>query len=106
MGALHNKSWVRVLIFGALYGAIGYGSTFLIYPSIQFWRLAAWIGSAVVFGVHLAFEHFRLENPPARTALNTASAVAIGGFLLAVAAMTHALLVTEHAPYLRFVIAL
>jgi hypothetical protein len=106
MGALESKRWIRVAVFGILYGVIGYGSTFLIYPSVRFWRLAAWVGSAVVFAIQLAFEHFRLENTPARTALNTASAVALGGLLLAVAATTHALSVNEHAPYVRFAIAL
>ena len=106
MAAFYSKNWIRIVSFGVAYGVIGYGSTFLVSPSIQFWRMAAWIASALIFTVHLAFEHFRLDQPPVRTALNVGSAVAFGGFILAVAATSHALMVTEHAPYFRFVIAL
>ena len=101
-----RRNWIRIVGFGVAYGVVGYGSTFLVSPSIQFWRLAAWIVSALVFAVHLGFEHFKLEQSRLRIALNTATAVAFGGFVLAVAATSHALLVTEHAPYFRFVIAL
>jgi hypothetical protein len=91
---------------GVAYFVIGYGSTFLVQPSIQFWRLAAWVASALVYILHLGYEHFRLRNSPATTAINVGLAVAIGGFLLAVAATTHAALVSEHAPFQRYMIAL
>src|SRR6185436_15220728 len=70
------------------------------------WRLAAWVASAVVYVAHTAYEHFRLKNSPLVTAIHVGLAVAIGGFLLAVAATAHAAMVSEHAPYLLFVIAL
>src|SRR5262249_12883614 len=56
------------------------------------WRLAAWAASAVVYGAHIAYEHFRLRNSPHSTALHAAVAVAIGGFGLAVAATVHSVL--------------
>jgi hypothetical protein len=101
-----TNHWVRLILLGVAYFVIGYGSTFLVRPSIQFWRLAAWLASAGVYFAHLAYEHFRLENSPVTTALHTATAVALGGLLLAVAATTHAMMVTEHAPLSRFLIAL
>ena len=103
---LLNNKWICVTVVGVIYFVIGYGSTLLVYPSIQFWRLAAWVSSAVVWFVHFAYEHFRLRTSPATTAIDVGLAVAIGGFLLAVAATTHAAMVSEHAPYQRFLIAL
>ena len=93
---------------GVVYFVIGYGSTLLDHPfsgRLQFWRLAACIASAVVYIGHLAYEHFHAGNSPATTAINVGLAVAIGGFLLAVAATTHAAMTTEHAPYTRLLIA-
>lgn len=106
MGIVQSKSWLRILILGVVYFVIGYGSTFLVHPSIQFWRLAAWVASAVVYLAHLVYEHFQLRNSPATTSIHVGLAVAIGGFLLAVAATTHAAMVSEHAPFTRFLVAL
>ena len=55
------------------------------------WRLAAWMISAVVLAVHIAYEYFRLNSSPLITALHTAVAVAIGAFGLAVVANVHEL---------------
>lgn len=104
-----NNNWLRITILGVAYFVIGYGSTLLDRPfsgQVHFWRLAAWVVSAVVYFAHLAYEHFRIENSPIATALHVGLAVALGGFLLAAAAMTHAALVSEHAPFTRFVVAL
>ena len=103
---LLNNRWVRVAVIGVAYFVIGYGSTFLVQPSIQFWRRAAWVASALVYILHVVCEHFRLRRSTATTAINVGLAVAVGGFLLAVAATTHAMMVSEHAPFLRFLIAL
>ena len=105
---LLSKRWLRIAVVGVLYFVVGYGSTFFDAPGpgLHFVRLAAWVASAAVYIVHLAYEHFRLESAPATTAVNVAVAVAIGGFLLAVGATTHAAMVSDHAPYRRFVIAL
>ena len=53
------------------------------------WRWAAWVISAAVYAVHIAYEHFRVGNSPRVTALHTALAVAVGAFGLAVAANFH-----------------
>jgi hypothetical protein len=106
MANLRSNNWVRTAVVGLIYFVIGYGSTLLVYPSIHFWRLAAWVASAVVYVLHLAYEHFRVRTSPATTAIHVGLAVAIGGFLLAVAATTHAATVSDHAPYRRFLIAL
>ena len=108
MTNLGSNNWLRIPIFGVAYFAIGYGSTLFDAPGpgLHFWRVAAWIASAAVYFGHFADEHFRLENSPSITAIHVGLAVAIGGFLLAVAATAHAAMVSEHAPYLLFVIAL
>ena len=107
--SLRNHTWLRIVILGVVYFIIGYGSTLLDRPfsgQVHFWRLAAWVASAGVYFAHVAYEHFRLENFPTSTATDVALAVAFGGFLLAVAAATHAAMVSQHARYPRFVIAL
>jgi hypothetical protein len=104
-----RSNWFRITILGVVYFAIGYGSTLFDQPfagHVHFWRLAAWVASAVVYFAHVAYEHFRLENSPINKALHVGLAVAVGGLLLAVAAITHAALVSEHAPFTRFLIAL
>jgi hypothetical protein len=101
-----RNNWIRITILGVVYFIVGYGSTFLVHPTIRFWRLAAWAASALVYVAHLAYEHFQLRNSPAATSIHVGLAVAIGGFLLAVAATTHAAMVSEHAPFTRFLIAL
>ncbi len=53
------------------------------------WRLAAWVISAAVFAVHIGYEHFQLRSSPRTTALHSSLAVALGAFLLAVAANVH-----------------
>ena len=53
------------------------------------WRLAAWLVSAAAFAGHLAYEHFRLRNPPPRAALHVSLAVAFGAFVLAVWVIVH-----------------
>jgi hypothetical protein len=60
-------------------------------PTQFAWRLAAWVISAVAFGIHIGLEHFRLQSSLCRIALHVAAAVALGGFGLAVAANIHAL---------------
>jgi len=67
---LFSNSWIRIPVLGLVYFVIGYGSTFLVHPTIQFWRLAAWVASAVVYVAHVAYEHFRLENSPPATSIH------------------------------------
>jgi hypothetical protein len=54
-----------------------------------FWRLSAFIVSAVVFAAHIAYEYFRVGNTARPTALHTSLAVAFGAFLLALVANIH-----------------
>jgi hypothetical protein len=106
---LLNNTSLRIFVGGLAYFVIGYGSTLFDQPfsgRVHFWRLAAWVASAVVYVAHVAYEHFGLENSPIKTTIHVALAVAMGGLLLAVAAMTHAAMASEHAPFTRFVIAL
>ena len=109
MANLRNHNWIRVAVLGLVYFVIGYGSTLFDQPfsgRVHFWRLAAWVASAVVYLAQVAYEHFRLGNSPGTTAIHVALAVAVGGLLLAVAATMHAALANEHAPFARFLIAL
>ena len=67
-----------------MYPVIGVAFAFIDSPfGVRFWRLAAWAGSAVVFGVHFVYEQ-RRQSPPLRTAWHLTFAVALGAFVLAV----------------------
>ncbi len=60
------KSIIRILI-GVLYLAVGIASAALAGAAASnqmrsFWRLSAFVISAVVFAAHIAYEHFRLRN--------------------------------------------
>ncbi len=82
------------IVAGVLYPVVAIASSALAgaAPSKQmqfFWRLSAFVISAVVFAAHIAFEHFRLRNTARRAAWHTAAAVAFGAFLLALAANIH-----------------
>lgn len=56
---------------------------------VQAWRLAAWVVCGVAFATHIGYEHFRLRHSPLVVARHASVAVALGAFLLAVAAMIH-----------------
>jgi hypothetical protein len=58
---------------------------------VRAWRLAAWAVSAVGFAAHIAYERFRLRDPPGLAALHVALAAALGAFGLAVGANIHSL---------------
>src|SRR5437763_13585300 len=81
--------FLRALLAGTLYLIIGVGFAPLAVPSVFFWRLAAWIVSAVVYAAHIAYEHFRIRSSPHSTALHVAFGAAIGAFGLAAAANVH-----------------
>jgi hypothetical protein len=80
------------LLAGTLYLIIGVGFAPLSVPSVFFWRLAAWMVSAVVYAVHIGYEHFRIRSSPHSTALHVAFGAAVGAFGLAAAAVVHLLL--------------
>src|SRR5215470_4959067 len=79
------------VVVGTLYLIIGLGFAPLSVPSLFFWRLAAWLVSAVVYAAHIGYEHFRIRNSPGSTALHVAFGAAVGAFGLAAAASVHSL---------------
>src|SRR5689334_20339278 len=94
---MSNQRWLHALFFGLAYFVVGMVSSALSGAAASqqastFWRLAAWVASAVIYATHIAYEHFRLHNSPRAIALHVATAVAIGAFGLAVMATVHALL--------------
>lgn len=107
-----GKSWIRVAILvGVVYFVVGVAFAELaksvVSDHVRFnWRLAAWIASGAVFAIHIGYEHFRLRSSPRTTALHAAMAVALGAFLLAIAALAHTLVVPTHAPYWLYFLAL
>ena len=111
MDAPGRKSWLRaVILVGVVYFAVGIVFAALPNPSVSdqvvMWRLAAWVAGGAVYAAHIGYEHFRLGTSPRTTALHAALAVALGAFLLAVAATFHAVMVPSHAPYWRYFLAL
>src|SRR5882762_11965212 len=90
-----RQRWLSIVILaGVLYLAIGLASGALAgaaasYQIQFFWRLSAFAFSAVVFAVHIAYEHFRLRNRARPTAWHASVAVAFGAFALALAANVH-----------------
>ena len=107
----NGKRWVPAALVAAVaYFVVGYGSA-AFDPSVPerarfAWRLGAWTVSAVVFALHIGYERFRLYNSARALALHTAAAVALGGFLIAIAAAVHATTVAEHSPYSQYLLAL
>jgi hypothetical protein len=105
-----KKSWfLATTIVGALYFVIAYGSVLInaaLPDEARPIRLAAWILSAFAFGGHIWFEEFRRHGSAATTAFRVSLAVAIGAFLLGLAATIHATMVVSHAPYWQHLIAL
>src|SRR5262249_56395845 len=89
MSTTARTSWIgEVIVVGAIYFVIGYGSAALD-PAIPdqrrfMWRLTAWIASVAVMSTHIAYEHVRRGDSTAVAARHTALAVALGGVFLAV----------------------
>ena len=79
------------ILAGTLYLIIGVGFAPLSVPSVFFWRLAAWMVSAVVYVAHIGYEHFRIRSSPRLTALHVAFGAAVGAFGLAAAAIVHSM---------------
>ena len=90
-----RQRWVStVILVGALYLAVGIASAALAGAAASnqmrfFWRLSAFVISAVVFVVQIAYEHFRLRNTARPTAWHASLAVAFGAFALALVANIH-----------------
>ena len=90
-----RQRWLRtVILVGVLYLAVGIASSALAGAAASdqmrsFWRLSAFVLSAVVFAAHIAYEHFRLRNTARPTAWHASLAVAFGGLGLALMANIH-----------------
>lgn len=84
---------LAVMLFGAVYLLIGIAFPNPSAPTEKqfLWRLAAWIVSAIVFAIHICYEHFRLRNSTRTVAAHASMAAALGAFALSVAANIHAL---------------
>jgi hypothetical protein len=87
--------WLRtVILVGVLYLAVGITSAALAGAAASnqirsFWRLSAFIVSAVVFAGHIAYEHLRLRSAARATAWHASAAVAFGACALALVANIH-----------------
>ena len=87
--------WLRTaMLVGAVYLAVGLSFGALAgaaaSPQTQFfWRLSAFIVSAVVLAAHIAHEQLALRNTARPTAWHASVAAACGGFGLALAANIH-----------------
>jgi len=98
------------MVIGVLYFVVGFGFAELAKPPVsdrvRLWRLAAWVISAVIYAMHIYYERLRQRASILATALHAAMAVALGAFLLAVAATIHKIIVASDTPYWRFMLAL
>src|SRR5262249_49744006 len=106
MDTFSRKPWVRAaIIIGIVYSIVGIVFAALAIPSVsdhaRVMRLAAWVASAAVYVAHIGYERYRLGASPLVIALHAAMAVALGAFMLAVAATVHSVTVESHAPYWR-----
>jgi len=95
MNVSSNQRWLSTVIpVGVLYFAVGIASAALAGAAASnqmrfFWRLSAFVISAVVFAAHIGYEHFRLRNTGRRTAWQASVGVALGAFALALTANIH-----------------
>ena len=70
------------VLFAAFAGRAGFGGA-------RFWRLAAWLVSAIAFGTHIQFERVTAGRSIVSTAWHAAFAAALGALGLALAAVVH-----------------
>jgi hypothetical protein len=90
MNAAKRYPWIPAAILaGGAYFIIGRVSA-----GTREGRLTAWAMSALVYAVHIWYEHARLANRPLNAARHVAVGVAIGGFAIAVAGLLHAYSIT------------
>lgn len=84
-----GRALIYALIYavvGALFAQLAGYSTFL--PG-RFWRLSAWVVSAIAFGTHIQHERVTLGRTVFASGLHAAAAAALGAFGLALAAIVH-----------------
>jgi hypothetical protein len=91
------KKWIPpALLAGVLYFVVGFClGTFAGSASSDQsrfgWRLAAWLVSLGIYLGHICYEYFKLKNTPLISSLHLGGGVALGGFLIAISAIVHAL---------------
>ena len=73
------------------YIAIGFATIALVPRLGTSLRLVAWIASAMLLLLHVAYERRSLSSVPRTAAVRAALAVAIAAFVLALSAMAHAI---------------
>jgi hypothetical protein len=73
------------IIFAALAGGSSSNQMAIV------WNRSAWLTSAIMFALHIRYEHVLLKNPPRKLAMHVSLAVALGAFALAAAANVRAL---------------
>lgn len=90
-----RQPWLSTaILLGVVYCAVGIAFSALagMAASSQmrsFWRVSAFVVSAVAFAGHLIHELVRLRSPVRPAAWHASVAVAVGGFALALAANLH-----------------
>jgi len=90
-----RQRWLGpIVLAGALYAVASIGSSALAAAAasnreLLLWRWAALAACAVVFGSHVAYEHFRLRHRARPAAWHVSLAVALGAFAIALAANLH-----------------
>ncbi len=95
METQRGRPWLRAMLAAAAVYAVS-GILFAVFAweaaSHQmrvFWRLAAWVVSAVAYGAQIGYEHFRLRSSARTLALHVSAAAALGAFALAAWANVH-----------------
>ncbi len=90
-----GRRWLRAALIAAAVYAVS-GVAFGIFAGEaasddmrRFWRLAAWVVSAVAYGAQIGYEHFRLRSSARTLALHASAATAVGAFALAAWANLH-----------------
>lgn len=89
-----------MLLTGVFYCTLGiafttFGSWSSSNRGVVGWRVASFVVSLVAFALHIAYEHFSLASRPPIVAWHASLAVALGSFLLALAANINSLRATN-----------
>ena len=91
MGERRPRPWVHsAAVLGTGYALVG---VLFALPTThaKWWRLAAWMVSALGYAAQILYERVRLRNSAGLAALHVAFAAALGAFGLAVGANIHSL---------------
>ena len=90
-----RQRWLRAAILaGVLYLAASIASAALARAAASdqmrsFWRLSAFVVSAVILAAHVAYEQLRFRNTARQAAWHASVGAAFGGFAIALAANIH-----------------